>query len=158
MCKAIINRVDLGKRVVGYELYSYDSEEILGLTVSQIKALVDSGEKVLGVRFEGKELLLDGVHTRNIMVKTGIGNFRPLVPDESLAATIIYTVLAFDAKQGLYETINSRFGKRWVSEESLRICSGFTCVNGITFEDGKVKLCEGVKVMGAKQEAPKGKQ
>ena len=32
MCKAIINRVDLGKRVVGYELYSYDSGEILGLT------------------------------------------------------------------------------------------------------------------------------
>ena len=54
MCKAIINRVDLGKRVVGYEVYSYDSEEILGLTVSQIKALVDSGEKVLGVRFEGR--------------------------------------------------------------------------------------------------------
>ena len=49
MCKAIINRVDLGKRVVGYELYSYDSGEILGLTVSQIKALAESGEKVLGV-------------------------------------------------------------------------------------------------------------
>ena len=158
MCKAIINRVDLGKRVVGYELYSYDSEEILGLTVSQIKTLVESGEKVLGVRFEGKELLLDGVHTKNIMVKTGIGNFRPLVPDENMAATVIYTVLTYDAKQGLYETINSRFGRRWVSEDTLRIYLGFTCVNGITLEGDKVKLCEGVKVTGAKQEAPKDKQ
>ena len=157
MCKAIINRVDLGKRVVGYELYSYDSGEILGLTVSQIKALAESGEKVLSVRFEGKELLLDGTHTRNIMVKTGVGNFRSLVPDESLAATVIYTVLAFDEGRGLYETINSRFGRRWVNEDTLRVYLGFTCVNGITLEDGKLKLCEGVKVTNPKRQEAKGK-
>jgi len=156
MCKAIINRVDIGKRVVGYELYNYETEEIIGLTVGQIKTMVDAGEKVLGVKFEGKELHLDGVHTKNIMVKTGIGNFRPMLADEGINATVIYTVLSFDERRRAYEVINSRFGRRWVDEETLKLYQAFTCVNGILVENGKVRPCEGVKLLKARPEESKG--
>ena len=44
-----------------------------------------------------------------------------------------------------------------MNEDTLRVYLGFTCVNGITLEDGKLKLCEGVKVTNPKRQEAKGK-
>lgn len=56
--KIIMNRIDLGQRVTGYELFNpgVNGGEIIGLTAKQLCDTVKAGE-VIGVVLDGKEAL-----------------------------------------------------------------------------------------------------
>lgn len=155
MCKAIINRVDLGKRVTGYELLNESNGEIVGLTAVQIKTMIDSGEIVLGVKMNGKEVELDNVFCKNILVKSGINTYRPLVDNGTMMVNMVYTVIAYDEGKQLYEIINSKFARAWVTVDKLRVFDEVACVNGVNITADKINLCEGVKVINEKKEETK---
>lgn len=155
MCKAIINRVDLGKRITGFELLNESNGEIVGLTAIQIKTLIDSGEKVLGVKMNGKEVELDNVFCTNILIKSGINSYRPLVDTGTMMAMMVYTVISYDESNGLYETINSKFARTWVTADKLKVFYEIAWVNGVNFDGDKITLCEGVKVLNQKKEVEK---
>ncbi|MBM6888631.1 hypothetical protein, partial [Pseudoflavonifractor phocaeensis] len=88
----VINRVDLGQRTTGYEVFNagVNGGEIVGMTTKQLKDAVAAGQ-VYGVLMDGEELVLDeakGFHS--IMVKTGIGTLTSTDPEA--VANMVYTV------------------------------------------------------------------
>lgn len=148
MGKYVINKVDLGKRTVGYEVYHSDTKEIIGLTEKLVKDMLSKGEPVYGFILDTDgELQLDkdGFHTSNIMVKTGISRLKPLEPTNN-AASVFYTLIA--VHKGLngitYEVINSRFARTQVSESKLRALLELGCLTGGCYldQDGNIGISE----------------
>ena len=151
MGKYVINKVDLGKRTVGYEVYHSDTKEIIGLTEKQVKDMLGKGESVNGFILDTDgELQLDrdGFHTSNIMVKTGINRRKPLEPTNN-AASVFYTLVA--VHKGLngitYEIINSRFARTQISESKLRALLELGCLTGGCYldQDGNIIISDGVE-------------
>lgn len=108
--KFIINRVDLGQRVTGYEVFNpgVNGGEVLGMTAKQLSEAVKSGE-VLGMVLDGSGALkLDEAKGfRAIMVKTGVGTLTST--DPAAVANLMYTVYHRDGEN--YKVISSRFGR-----------------------------------------------
>lgn len=124
MCKVVINKLTLGARELGYELF--DGKQIIEMTGSQIIRAIKSGEEIRGVKVGGnEELELDreGFFTRNLMVKSHINNFKPLIEEDgSVAANIFYIVLGSKTvnSKTVYPVITTRFGREELTEEKLK--------------------------------------
>ena len=91
--KFVINRVDLGQRVTGYEVFNaaVNGGEVIGMTVKQLGDAVKAGE-ILGMVLDANGVLkLDETKGfRAIMVKTGIGTLTST--DPAAVANLMYTV------------------------------------------------------------------
>ena len=93
MCKVLINEVMLGKRSVGFECYSSENKEMVGMTAKQVKNAIKAGNKVFGFRLESSgELAVDREFCNNYMVKTGIGSLCPKYESDCIV-NIMYTVV-----------------------------------------------------------------
>ena len=151
MAKYLLNRVDLGKRTVGYEVYISETKEIMGYTEKQIKDMLRSQERVYGFTLDADDSLQldkEGFHTCNIMVKTGINGLRPLVLSSSAVYMIYVLVGVHKGKETVYEVVNSRFARTNISESRLKALLEFGGICGGAYLDGKGKIaiCEGVEV------------
>ena len=100
--KFVINRVDLGQRVTGYEVFNpaVNGGEIVGMTAKQLSEAVKSGE-VMGMVLENNGTMkLDQERGfRAIMVKTGIGTLTSTDPEA--VANLMYTV--YDRQDNNYK-------------------------------------------------------
>ena len=153
MGKYVINRVDLGKRIVGYKVYVSESKEFIGLTEKQVRDTLSKGEQVYGFILGAEDnLQLDkeGFHTNNIMVETGIDRLRPL-ETSGAAVNVFYVVVAVHkGKDGTtYEMVSSRYGRTTITENKLKSLMEVGCISGGVYTDGKGKLAaaDGVEVI-----------
>ena len=141
MCKTVINRMDLGNRVTGYELFNAATGEILGFSPKQVK---DNIEAIRGLKVDeatGEIELDDKFFMKNIIIKTGINTTKPL-NEEDCIANVLYTLLGMK-KEGnttSYELINSRFRREWVAESKLKALIEVGMVQGGCELNAKGKL------------------
>ena len=120
----VINKLSLGKRELGWELYSLPKGEILEFTSKQVKDLINEG--VIGVygleiSKETGELVFDkSFYVTNMMNKTHINTLTPLNKESSLNK--VYTVIGtHKTKKGLmYDVISSRYERRSFDEAELK--------------------------------------
>lgn len=151
MCKelVVVNRCDLGNRLIGYELFNTEAREVIGKTEKQIKDCIKAGTVVKGfiVNPTG-ELVIDDTFVKNLIVKTGCGNLNSSV--ENSIVNLMYTVIG--KKGAEFEVISSRFWQGTMTEEKVKLLLEMGAMNGVSIdENGKVQLVE-VK----EQQIPKG--
>ena len=159
--KFIVNRVDLGQRVTGYELFNpgVNGGEIVGYTPKQMMEAVKAGEVMGMVVNDAGELETDTAKGyRAIMVKTGIGTLTST--DPNAVANILYTV--YDRADGdKFKVISSRFGRLTYCGEKVKALLDLGAVNGVVLEGDELKCAweleapEGASKTPAK--APAGK-
>lgn len=136
--KFIMNRVDLGQRVTGYEVFNpgVNGGEVIGMTVKQLTEAIKAGE-VLGMVVDGHGALkLDEAKGfRAIMVKTGVGTLTST--DPSAVANLMYTVYRRDGEN--FKVISSRFGRQSFCADKIKALLDLGAVNGVVLDGDKVK-------------------
>lgn len=144
MCRYLINEVMLGKRSVGFEVYSAETEDIIGMTAKQVKDSITSGKAVRGfIVDESGELRTDKEFIKNYMVKSGIGSLTPKM-DTDCIVNIMYTVVG--KKGANFEVVTSRFHYGTASEERIKVLYEMGAVNGVYIDaKGRVQLIGEVK-------------
>ena len=157
--KFVINRVDLGQRVIGYELFNpgVNGGEVVGYTPKQLSDAVKTGEVMGVVLNERGELVLDKARGfQAMMVKTGIGTLNST--DPSSVANIQYIVYAKDGEN--YKVVNSRFGRQTFCKDKVLALVELGAVSGVVLDGDALKcsweLGESQEA-GEKAPAPVGK-
>ena len=149
--KFIVNRVDLGQRVTGYELFNpgVNGGEILGYTPKQMLDAVKAGEVVGMVVNAAGELVPDEAKGfKAIMVKTGIGTLTST--DPNAVANILYTV--YDRDGDKFKVISSRFGRLVYCADKIKALHDLGAVNGVVMDGDGLKCSWELE---EKAEAPK---
>lgn len=157
--KIIINRVDLGQRVTGYELMNLgaNGKEIVGYTPKQMMDALRGGEVMGMVLNAAGELELDKAKGFNaIMVKTGIGTLTST--DPNAVANILYSV--YERLGDNFKVVSSRFGRLVYCADKVKALLDLGAVNGVVLDsDGNLKcwweLEEETKEHSAESEPPK---
>lgn len=152
MCKVAINRLFLGARELGWELWN--GKEIIEMTSGQIKTALKNGRsEILGLCLDEKgELQLDkeGYMMQNIMCKVHIGKLTPMIEDELVMMNIFYYVVGIEEQEGeiLYQVVSSRFARETLKAEKLLALYDLGAVAGgmkvenekiVTYFDRKVQ-------------------
>lgn len=136
--KFIINRVDLGQRVTGYEVFNpaVNGGEVIGMTVKQLSEAVKSGE-VLGMVLDGNGALKldEDKGFRAIMVKTGVGTLTST--DPSAVANLMYTVYRRDSDN--FKVVSSRFGRQSFCADKIKALLDLGAVNGVVLDGDAIK-------------------
>lgn len=155
MCKVAINRLFLGARELGWELWN--GKEITEMTSGQIKTVLKGGKsEILGLVLDEKgELQLDreGYMMNNIMCKVHIGKLTPMIEDELVMMNVFYYVVGTKEEDGnmVYEVVSSRFARETLGKEKLMalyelgaVAGGMKVENGeiITFDRKEKKKTE----------------
>lgn len=145
MCKVVINKLNLGARELGFELF--DGKQIVEMTGSQIVRAVKGGEDIRGLKVnQNDELELDagGFFTRNLMVKSHINNYKPLVEEDgSVMANVFYIVLGSKVENGrtVYPVITTRFAREELTEEKLKALYELGLISaGVKIEGDRIIL------------------
>ncbi len=135
MKKVVINRVDLGSRVVGYEVLNpgVNGNEILGVAPQAMKEAVRSGE-VVGVKMDNAgELVPDEAKGfKSMMVKTGAGTLTST--DPNAVANILY--VAWGREGDTFKLVSSRFGHFTYCAEKVKALLDLGAVSGVVERDG----------------------
>lgn len=151
--KTITCRIDLGyTRIAGYTLFDFETLEFQEVTPKDTMNLMKEG-KVNGLTFNEKgEIIpdMDGWNIGNLMIKSGVGNYRHFNSEMAKGNTIYSVVRAIDI-DGIgrfYEVINNRCSRIIFKESQLVVLSQLAWVGGIRVnqETEEIELCEGVKV------------
>lgn len=132
--KFVINRVDLGQRVVGYELFNsaVNGGEVIGMTPKQLCDAIKAGE-VLGMTADMKLDEAKGFHA--IMVKTGVGNLTST--DPTAVANLMYTVYKREGEN--FKVISSRFGRQTFCADKIKALLDLGAVNGVVLDGNTLK-------------------
>lgn len=143
--KYLVNREDLGKRVIGYMVYNDNSKDFIGMTEKQVKDSIKSGVPVYGFLLaEDGSLQLDkdGFHTTNYMVKTGINTLTPAFDYDGMTNIFYIVVDSYKDKknQTMYEVVNSRYGRTEITEQKLKVLIEIGAIQGGIYLDKKNKL------------------
>ena len=137
--KFVLNRVDLGQRVTGYEVFnpSVNGGEVIGMTAKQLCEAVKAGEVLGMVLDSNNSLVLDEARGfKAIMVKTGIGTLTST--DPSAVANLMYTVYQRDGDS--FKVVSSRFGRQTFCADKIKALLDLGAVNGVVL-DGDVIKC-----------------
>lgn len=140
MCemRVVINKVMLGQRELGWELWS--GKDVMELTSVQIKSLIKKGEKVCGLVI-GKdgELVLDkeGFFTTNMCLHSHVGNWKPMV--EGSMANLLYVCVGSHEENEVvsYDCISSRFERAKFTEADMKAFLKIGIVSGGAKLDGE---------------------
>ena len=146
MCTTLlaINKLYLGNRELGYELYDLTRGEVIEMTAGQIKQALKGGKSILGVKVSsGNELIPDEeeYYMRNLMKKVHINKLEPLFECESSIANMFYYVTGTANRNSVkvYKVVNSRFGREEITEEKLKALYELGVVaGGVKVEHGSV--------------------
>ena len=156
--KFVINRVDLGQRVTGYEVFnpSMNGGEILGYTPKQMAEAVKAGDALGLVLDDTGAMVPDkakGFHA--IMVKTGVGTLTN--PDPCAMANIIYT--AYGRQGENFKVISSRFGRQVYCPDKIKALLDLGAINGVVIAGGKpVGVWESDSPQNVSREDAEGKR
>lgn len=136
--KFVLNRVDLGNRVVGYEVFNpaVNGGEVIGLTAKQLTDAIKSGDVLGMVLDDAGALALDVAKGfKSIMVKTGIGTLTST--DETAVANLMYTVYKRDGDN--FKVISSRFGRQTFCADKVKALLDLGAVNGVVLDGDNLK-------------------
>ena len=136
--KFVLNRVDLGQRVTGYEVFnpSVNGGEVIGMTAKQLCEAVKAGEVLGMVLDSSNSLVLDTARGfKAIMVKTGIGTLTST--DPTAVANLMYTVYQRDGDN--YKVISSRFGRQVFCADKIKALLDLGAVNGVVLDGDTIK-------------------
>ena len=136
--KIVLNRVNLGQRVTGYEVFnpSVNGGEVIGMTAKQLCEAVKAGEVLGMVLDSNNSLVLDGDRGfKAIMVKTGIGTLTST--DPTAVANLMYTVYQRDGDN--YKVISSRFGRQSFCADKIKALLDLGAVNGVVLDGDTIK-------------------
>lgn len=158
MKKFVINRVDLGQRVTGYEVFvpEQNGGEVLGYTPKMMGESIKAGD-VLGMILDDAGALVPDKSKgfNSIMVKTGVGTLTN--PDPQAMANVIYT--AYDKQGDNFKVISSRFGRQVYCPDKVKALLDLAAVNGVIWEGDKlVGAWELEESQSGPQEPPEGKK
>lgn len=145
MCtKIVINKLYLGNRELGYELFS--DGEIVEMTEKQIISEIKNGKDIRGLVIgESGKLELDvaGFGMRNLMEKRHIGNYKPMIEDGCMVNIFITVIGSKETENGVvYEGISTRFKKVELDENLLVTWYNMSIINGgvVLSDDGTLKM------------------
>ncbi len=145
MCRKLVvtNRLGLGSRELGYEVYSLPKGEVLEFTSKQLRDIIKAGkDEVYGLRVaENGELVFDETFfTTNMMYKVHIGSLTPLVESEC-TVNLFYIVIGTHKVQDrtYYDVVSSRYERTSFLEEKLKTLLEIGVVTGgAKLDNGKV--------------------
>jgi len=150
----MVNREDLGNRVVGQICYNSDTKEFIGLTNKQVKDVLGKGDKIYGFILDSEgEIVLDenGWKISNYMVRSGINTLRPANELDESIVNVMYVVVGVKRVKGgedVYEVINSKYARVEMPESKVRLLLELKAIQGGVYMDGKkLAVCDGVEVI-----------
>ena len=138
MCRKLVavNKLGLGTRELGWEVFSLPKGEVLEFTTKQLRDIIKGGkDEVYGLKVaeNGVDLTFDeNFYVRNLMYKTHINSLVPLVEDECMV-NLFYIVIGTheENKATMYDVISSRYERMVMKEEKVKtllemgvICAG----------------------------------
>lgn len=145
MCtKIVINKLYLGNRELGYELFS--DGEIVEMTEKQIISEIKNGKDIRGLVIgESGKLELDvaGFGMRNIMEKRHISNYKPMIEDGCMVNMFVTVIGSKETEKGVvYEGITNRFKRVELDEALLVTYYNMGIINGgvVLSDDGTLKM------------------
>lgn len=144
----VINKLYLGNRELGYELYDLTGGEVIEMTAGQIKQAIKGGKNILGVKVSSENELIpdaEGYYMRNLMKKVHINKLEPLYECESSIANMFYYVTGTVIRNSVkvYKVVNSRFGRGEITGEKLKALYELgVMAGGVKVEHGKVMISE----------------
>ena len=144
MCtKIVINKLYLGNRELGYELFS--DGEIIEMTEKQIISEIKSGKDIRGLVIgESGKLELDvaGFGMRNLMEKRHIGNYKPMVEHGCMVNMFLTVIGSKETENGVvYEGITNRFKRVDLDEALLVTYYNMGIINGgVILKDGTLDV------------------
>lgn len=147
--KTVANRIDLGMtRIAGYNLYDEVSLEFQETTPKEVKDLINCGQ-VNGLKLINGEIQLDkeDFNMCNLMVKSAVGKFRPLYPDDSIVTCMYAVVRMIETDNGrLYEIISNKCSRVKITYERLKLLMEVGYVAGVKNINGAIEICKGVPI------------
>ena len=155
MCRklVVINKLGLGTRELGYEVYSLPKGEVLEFTAKQLRDIIKAGkEEAYGLKIgeNGIDLVFDeGFFTTNMMYKVHIGSLTPMVQTDCLV-NLFYVVIGTHVQHGevMYDVVSSRFERTSFTEEKVKILLNMGVISGGAKldENGKIVVAPLEKV------------
>ena len=139
-------------RRVGCLTYCAQTKEFNEFTLAASRRLIENGE-IVGVKWndtpDGGEYIPDKDYgLDNILVKSGVGKFRPLLNDIPGAPVnsmyFVVRVLDTDYRGRLYEIVNQRCQRTKITEEQLRGLADITQVAGVRITEDEITLLDSV--------------
>ena len=171
MCRklVVINKLGLGTRELGYEVYSLPKGEVLEFTAKQLRDIIknykEGKDEVYGLKIgeNGFDLVFDeSFFTTNMMYKVHIGSLTPMVQTDCMV-NLFYVVIATHVEHGelLFDVISSRFERTAFNEDKLRALLEMGVISGgAKLENGKIvvapleKVKKPVEEVNALEEKP----
>ena len=169
MCRklVVVNKLGLGVRELGYEVYSLPKGEVLEFTAKQLRDIIkgykEGKDEVYGVKIgeNGFDLVFDeGFFTSNMMYKVHIGSLTPMAEMDCLV-NLFYIVIGTYKENGvtMYEVISSRFERTSFTEEKIKTLLEMGVISsGAKLQDGKVVVAPLEKVKPLEKETPVEKE
>ena len=160
MCRKLVavNKLGLGTRELGWEVFSLPKGEVLEFTTKQLRDIIKGGkDEVYGLKIgeNGIDLVFDeSFHTRNLMYKVHIGSLTPMVEDECMV-NLFYIVIGTHKENGvtIYEVISSRFERTTFNEEKVKTLLEMGVISsGAKLQDGKIVVAPLEKVKPSEKE------
>lgn len=161
--KTVVCRLDLGMtRVAGYTLYSEITKEFQEITPKEVKDLITHGQ-VNGLKLiEGQiELDTECFNTRNLMVKSAVGKYRPMYNTDSIINSMyaVVRVIENDNDDGkVYEIVSNKCARVKVTPERLKMLMEIGYVAGVRLLNGQIEVCKGVTIEDKRTQVNKLKE
>lgn len=155
--KTVANRLDLGKtRIAGFCLYCSESKDFIETTPNEVKTLINQGQ-VNGLKLvDGRiELDTENFNIHNLMIKSSVGRYRTLYADDCMVTCMyaVVSMLEIDNNSQIFEIINNRCGRIWITSERLKMLIQMGNVAGVRLVNGEIELCKGVSIENRKSMA-----
>ena len=136
-------------RLAGITLYDSETKEFTETTPRIARNLIEDG-KIKGVKWKNGNFIPDDeFNMKDILVKSGIGKYRPLVNEVigETAKNAYVVVKAIKTDTGcFYEIVNNKCLRDIITEEKLLVMAEGGNVAGIRIKGGTVEICEGVQI------------
>lgn len=147
--KTVVARIDLGfTRIAGYILYDSETYEFKEMTPVPVATLTRKGCVNGLIIDKDGELIPDaeGWNMQNIKIKSGVGHYRDYNAHTNKGDTVYSVVRAVsvDDKIILYEVINNRCVRMFVTPTVLLGINKLYLVGGVKITGDTITLCEGV--------------
>ena len=160
MRKTVVCQLALGMtRVSGYTLYDHESMAFEETTPRDVKALIRQGVVNGLVLDKENNIQLDeaGFNCKNLLVKSGVGNYRPMKPCSGLASRGTYALTKVaDTDDGLvYEVVSHMCARIPVTEQKIRALYQLGCLYGCWIDEktGMIEFAKGVEMVDMTSEA-----
>mgnify|MGYP004537258689 CR=1 FL=1 len=160
MRKTVVCQLALGMtRVSGYTLYDHESMAFEETTPRDVKALIRQGIVNGLVLDKENNIQLDeaGFNCKNLLVKSGVGNYRPMKPCSGLASKGTYALTKVaDTDDGMvYEVVSHMCARIPVTEQKIRALYQLGCLYGCWIDENTnmIEFAKGVEMVDMTSEA-----